>query len=95
MYDRKKRLFKLIESYINEFYNDSVEKFYGKGTKIKIHSMTESFSQKTMLFELVVILGEEINESVMDKKMAITLFNNAIVYFFPDYSFNIYVRWDV
>ena len=39
MSDKKRRLYRLIEVYINEFRGDAVEEMYGKGTKIKIHNI--------------------------------------------------------
>ena len=44
MLDKKQRLFRLIENYINDFQGESVQKIYGEGSKIKVHTMTERFS---------------------------------------------------
>lgn len=57
--------------------------------------MTESLSQKALLFEVVIVLGETINEEVIDRKLADILVQDALVYFFPDQSVKTYVRWDV
>ena len=37
--DKKQRLYRLIESYINDFKGDAVQEMYGTGTKIKIHTI--------------------------------------------------------
>ena len=95
MLDKKRRLFRLIESYINDFQKDAVEEMYGVGTKIKIHNMVESSSQKSILFEAIIILGDTITEQVMDRKLADILIQDAMVYFFPNQSIKTYVRWDV
>lgn len=95
MSDKKRRLFRLIESYLNDFQKESVEEMYGSGTKIKIHSMSESISQNSILFEVVILLGDQINEEVMDRKLADVLIQDALVYFFPDQHIKTYVRWDV
>lgn len=95
MLDKKQRLFRLIESYLNDYQKEAVEEIYGKNSKIKIHSMTESLSQKALLFEVVIVLGETINEEVIDRKLADILVQDALVYFFPDQSVKTYVRWDV
>ena len=95
MLDKKRRLFRLIESYINDFQKDAVEEMYGVGTKIKIHNMVESSSQKAILFEAIIILGDTITEQVMDRKLADILIQDAMVYFFPNQSIKTYVRWDV
>ena len=95
MIDKKQRLFRLIETYMNDFQGDSVQEMYGDGSKIKVHSMNESYSEKSILFEIVIVLGNTINESVMDKTLANILIQDALVYFFPDQKIKTYVRFDV
>jgi len=95
MSDKKSRLFRLIEHYINDYQKESVEEMYGVGTKIKIHSMSESYTNRTILFEIVILLGQTISESVMDRKLADILVQDALIYFFPDHHIKTYVRWDV
>ena len=95
MLDRKRRLFRLIENYMNDFQGNAVQEMYGDGSKIKVHSMTDSYSTKSVLFEIVIVLGETINESVMDKSLAEVLIQDALVYFFPDQKIKTYVRFDV
>jgi hypothetical protein len=68
---------------------------YGVGTTIKIHNMAESSSQRALLFEAIIILGDTITEQVMDRKLADVLIQDAMVYFFPNQSIKTYVRWDV
>lgn len=93
--DKKRRLFRLIEYYMNVFQKEAVDSVYGSGTKIKIHSMTESYSTNSILFEVVIVLGDNINEEVMDRSLADILVQDALVYFFPNYNIKTYVRWDV
>lgn len=95
MLDKKRRFFRLIESYINDFRKDAIEEMYGVGTKIKIHSMSESISQNALLFEVVIVLGDTITEERLDRKLADVLVQDALTYFFPDQSIKTYVRWDV
>ena len=95
MLDKKQRLFRLIESYMNDFQGDAVQEMYGEGAKIKVHSMNHSYSEKSVLFEIVIVLGNTINESVMDKTLANILIQDALVYFFPDQKIKTYVRFDV
>lgn len=95
MSDKKRRFFRLIEHYINDFRKEAIEEMYGVGTRIKIHSLSESISQNSILLEIVIVLGEQINEEVMDRKLADVLVQDAIVYFFPDKNVKTYVRWDV
>lgn len=93
--DKKRRIYRLLEDYINSFRKEAVESFYGKGTYIKIHSMYQSISTKSLLFEIVVVLGDVINEDVMDRSLVDVLIQDAIIYFFPDQNIKTYVRWDV
>jgi hypothetical protein len=95
MLDKKRRLFRLIESYMNDFRGDAVQEMYGDGARIKVHSMTDSYSTKSVLFEIVIILGTTINESMMDKTLATILIQDALVYFFPDQNVKTYIRFDV
>jgi hypothetical protein len=95
MSDKKRRFFRLIEHYINDFRKEAIEEMYGVGTKIRIHSMSESLTDKSILFEVVIVLGEQINEGTMDRELADVLVQDALVYFFPDQNIKTYVRWDV
>jgi hypothetical protein len=95
MSDKKQRLFRLIENYMNDFHKDAVESVYGKGTTLKVHSMTQSFSTNSLLFEIIIVLGDTISEQVMDRSLADILIQDALVYFFPDQNIKTYVRWDV
>ena len=95
MLDKKRRLFRLIESYMNDFRGDAVQEMYGDGARIKVHSMTDSYSTKSVLFEIVIVLGATINESMMDKTLATILIQDALVYFFPDQNVKTYIRFDV
>jgi hypothetical protein len=94
MLNKKQRFFRLIESYINDFRGDAVREFYGNNARIKIHTMTHSFSTNTLLFEIVIVLGETINESVMDDTLASVLVQDSMVYFHPESKIQTYVRFD-
>ena len=80
---------------MNDFRGDAVQEMYGDGARIKVHSMTDSYSTKSVLFEIVIILGTTINESMMDKTLATILIQDALVYFFPDQNVKTYIRFDV
>lgn len=95
MIDKKRRLFRLIESHINDYNIHVIETCYGKGTQIKIHSMNELVTKKILIFEVIVVLGEIITEEIMDKEPAHVLIKDALMWFFPDYTINTVVRWDV
>lgn len=95
MSDKKRRFFRLIEHYINDFRKDALEEMYGTGTQIKIHSMSESLTSQSILFEVVIVLGNTINEQTMDRELADILVQDALVYFFPEQNVKTLVRWDV
>jgi hypothetical protein len=96
MSDKKRRFFRLLESYFNDFRKDAVETIYGKGSQIKVHNYTHNNKGDSISFELVIILGETINEQVMDKNMAEFLLKDALIYFFPEISkIRCLIRFDV
>jgi len=92
--DRKRRIFRLIEVYLNDFRGFAIEEMYGKGTKIKIHSISDSIRDKSLLIEAVIVLGDTINEEVMDRELADVIIQDALMYFYPEYSIKTMVRWD-
>jgi hypothetical protein len=93
--DKKQRLYRLIELYINDFRGDAVQEMYGTGTKIKIHTINFGVTTKTALIETVIILGDTINERSIDRHLADILIQDAFVYFFNDYDIKTLVRFDV
>jgi hypothetical protein len=90
----KKRLFRLIEVYLNEYRKNAVEEIYGKGTKIKIHTINHSVSTKSLLIEAVIYLGDIITEEVMDRELADVIIREALDYFYPECSIKTMIRWD-
>lgn len=80
---------------MNDFRGDAVREIYGEGSKIKVHSINYSNSTKSVLFEIIIVLGNTINESVMDKTLANILIQDALVYFYPNQNIKTYVRFDV
>ena len=91
--DNKRRVYRLLEGFINESNKESVETWYGKGSIIKIHNM--NFTQKkSVVIEIVIVLGDVISESVMDERMASALISEGFVYFFPGMSIHLIHSWD-
>ena len=69
---------------------------YGKNSQIKVHSWSHNNKGDTFLFELVIVLGDVISESVMDKAMAEVLLKDALSYFYPEIEkMKCIVRFDV
>lgn len=93
--DNKRRLCRLIEMFINDFQNEAVECVYGKGTTIKIHTIDFGVTTNVIKLEAVIILGDVINEDVLNGTLAEVLIRDSMVYFFPDSIIKTYVRFDV
>jgi transcriptional regulator CtsR len=93
--DEKKRFIRLLELYINGHRGYAIEQMYGKGTTIRIHNVIFSPTQKSVVVEAVIILGDVITEDVLDRELADVLIQDAIPLFFSDYSVKTMVRWDV
>ena len=93
--DNKRRLYRLLEVYLNGFKSDLVESIYGKTSYIKVHTVTFGISDNSVLVELVVILGDIINEDVLDTSLAEILIKDALIYFWPEKKIRTLVRWDV
>ena len=82
--DNKRRLFRLIEVYLNGFKGDLVESIYGNRSIIKVHTVTFGVLDNSVLVELVVILGDVINEEILDTSLTEILIQDALVYIFPE-----------
>lgn len=81
--------------FINDFQNEAVECVYGKGTTIKIHTIDFGVTTNVIKLEAVIILGDVINEDVLNGTLAEVLIRDSMVYFFPDSIIKTYVRFDV
>jgi hypothetical protein len=96
MPDKKQRFYRLLESYINNSRKEDLELMYGKDSKIKIHNWTHNVKGDQFIFELIIVLGNTINESVMDTNLAEVLLEDALVYFYPEVKkISCMVRFDV
>ena len=93
--DNKRRLYRLIEAYLNGFKGDLVESIYGNKSRIKVHTVTFGVLDNSVLVELVVILGDIINEDTLDSSLAEILIQDALVYFFTEKTIKTIIRWDV
>ena len=96
MPDKKRKFYRLLETYMNESRKEDVELMYGKDAKIKIHNWTHNVKGDQFIFELIVVLGDTINESVIDTNLAEVLLEDALVYFYPEVKkISCMVRFDV
>jgi len=94
MPDKKRKIFSLIESYINDFRGDAIKEVYGHGTKVKIHNLDYTTQGNFVLVEAKIILGEIINEEVMDRELIDYVIQDALVYFFPEQPVKVMVTWE-
>lgn len=92
--DNKRRFYRLLEFYLNDYNKESVESYYGKGSRIKIRNVGFTQKTKSVVLEVTIVLGEIISETVMVESMAEALISEALVYFFPELSVNIIYSWD-
>jgi hypothetical protein len=92
----KDKLKNMMEKYLNVIKKNEIETIYGKGTHVKIHSISFSNTNSIIVIEAIIVLGEEINESVIDRRLIDYLIQDSIPYFFSDVkSTKVLVRWDV
>ena len=96
MSDKKQRFYHLLETYMNDSRKEDLELMYGNGSKIKVHNWTHNEKGDTFIFELIVVLGDTINESVIDTNLAEVLLEDALIYFYPEVKkISCMVRFDV
>ena len=91
----KERIIQILEHYINVLKKRDVELMYGINSKIKIQNLEYSISSKSLYLEAKIILGDTIDESVMDRSLADLLIQDSLVYIFEDLPVKVSVEWDV
>jgi hypothetical protein len=92
--DLKKRYIRIIEKYLNVIKKNDVELMYGKGTKIEVRNINPSISSNSITVEVVIILGEIINEDVLDSSLPPYLIQDILELIFPDVMTKTIVTWD-
>jgi len=92
--DLKKRYIRIIEKYLNVIKKNDVELMYGKGTKIEVRNINPSISTNSITVEVVIILGEVINEEVLDSSLTPYLIQDILELIFPDVMTKTIVSWD-
>jgi len=92
--DLKKRYIRIIEKYLNVIKKSDVELMYGKGTKIEVRNLNPSISSNSITVEVVIILGEVINEEVLDSSLTPYLIQDILELIFPDVMTKTIVSWD-
>lgn len=92
--DLKKRYIRIIEKYLNVIKKNDVELMYGKGTKISVRNLNPSVSNNSITVEVVIILGDVINEEVLDSSLTPYLIQDILELIFPDVITKTIVSWD-
>jgi len=92
--DLKKRYIRIIEKYLNIIKKNDVELMYGKGSKIEVRNINPSISSNSITVEVVIILGEVINEEVLDSSLTAYLIQDILELIFPDVMTKTIVTWD-
>lgn len=93
--DLKNRYIRIIEKYLNVIKKDDVELMYGKGTTVKVKNINPSVSNNSITLEVVITLGEIINEEILDTSLASYLIQDILELIFPDVATKTIVSWDV
>lgn len=91
----KQRYINIMEKYLNVLKKEQVELMYGEGAKIKIHNLQPATTNESIFVEAIIILGNTINEDVLDRSLADYLIQDIIYLIFPDSNVKCMVRWDV
>jgi hypothetical protein len=68
---------------------------YGLGSKIVITSLDYSITSKSLYIEAKIILGDEINESLLERYLADVLISDAVSYVYNDIPVKVSVNFDV
>jgi hypothetical protein len=90
----KRKLIKIMNRYIDENFVGDIESFYGKGSKIKVKNLTESYTCNSILIDAVIILGEEINEDVMHVELCDLLLRESLEPIYPNVHVKTMISWD-
>lgn len=91
----KERIIQILEHYMNVLKKNEVELMYGKNSTIRIKNFEYSITNKSLFLEAKIVLGDTIDESVLDRSLADLLIQDSIVYIFDDLPVKVSVEWDV
>ena len=84
-----------MNRYLAESCQDTIDSFYGIGTKIKVKNLSFSLSNNLILVEVKIFLGEVISEEVMENEMCDLLVRETIEPIFPEQHIKVMISWDV
>jgi hypothetical protein len=84
-----------MNKYLAESCQDTIDSFYGIGTKIKVKNLSYSLSNNLILVEVKIELGEVISEEVMENEMCDLLIRETIEPIYPEQHIKVMISWDV
>jgi hypothetical protein len=94
--DRKQRLFRLIETHVNDYNKGGMEGFYGVGTKLKVKDINYITTTKSLLIDSTLTVGDIVDEFSLYPEVAENFLYNAAIYFFSsDIQFSFTIKIDV
>jgi hypothetical protein len=84
-----------MNRYLAESCQDTIDSFYGVGSKIKVKNLSYSLSNNLILVEVKIELGEVISEEVMENEMCDLLIRETIEPIYPEQHIKVMISWDV
>jgi len=83
-----------MNRYLAESCQDTIDSFYGTGTKIKVKNLSYSLSNNLILVEVKIELGEVISEEVMENEMCDLLIRETIEPIYPEQHIKVMISWE-
>lgn len=84
----------VVEKLINALERKNIEQFYGEGTYLKIRDVIFSHVKNNCLVDCVVILGKDIETTMLDDDMTRMLVYNIMDKLYVDMVVNVMVSYD-
>jgi len=93
--DKKKNFKLFLEKYFNNHKKKEIELSYGLGSKISVLDITHSHTNKSIIVDLKIVLGNVINEEVLDRRIIDYMTQDILNVLYPEYPIKTIVSWDV
>ena len=84
-----------MNKYLDLSCQDSIDSFYGVGTKIKVKNLSYSLINNLILVDVGILLGDTISEEVMENTMCDLLIRETLDPIFPEQHIKVMISWDV
>lgn len=83
-----------MNKYLDLSCQDSIDSFYGVGTKIKVKNLSYSLINNLILVDVGILLGDPISEEVMENTMCDLLIRETIEPIFPEQHIKVMISWE-